>query len=138
MYTVVGVKIMSAPPTLSSRPSLPCLQARSWQQMPPEMRVASAEMEDLDRPWQLPRRSAFLTWLMLILTPSAAFLSTPSHGEAAAIPVSQTSPLSAHGAHFFHCPREFTPRVPSSPAFASFSCACAHSFFGSLSPAFSY
>ena len=64
------------------------------------MRVASAEMEDLDRPWQLPRRSAFLTWLMLILTPSAAFLSTPSHGEAAAIPVSQTSPLSAHGAHF--------------------------------------
>ena len=56
--------------------------------MPPELRAASAEpSDDFDRPWQLPRRTAFLTWLLAILAPSAAFLRTPSEGEAAAIPV---------------------------------------------------
>ena len=62
--------------SLARLPALPCrsLSQERWHQMPAELR-AVAEAEPMHQPrWQVPHRTALLTWILLILVPSAAFL----------------------------------------------------------------
>ena len=59
----------------SRRPQCLCCFGERWDPMPAELRVMSAYGGTESAPhWQLPHRTAALTWTFLIALPSAGFL----------------------------------------------------------------